>query len=103
MKNTAQLKEEFQRRAELMELSVECSMNGPTDARIAFVAEAPGSSEVARDIPLVGASGNLLWKSIRTYCPSIKRHEVYVTNVIKRQVAMSSQARRPVGKNELEA
>ena len=103
MITTQQLKADFIERAVRSELSVECAMVGPTDARIAFIAEAPGSSEVARDMPLVGASGNILWKSLRQYCPSIRRHEVYVTNVIKRQVAMGAGQRKPVSKNELEA
>jgi len=106
--NTAELKERFTIQAQTAGLSVECAMGGTIGATLAIVAEAPGRNEIAQGIPLIGGAGNILWKAIRTYCPEIKRHECYVTNVVKRQVAFSDfdmklANRKPVGKHELTA
>ena len=102
--NTAELKERFSIQAQTAGLSVECAMGGTLNATLAIIAEAPGRNEVAQGIPLVGGAGNILWKAIRTYCPEVKRHECYVTNVCKRQVAFEmDEQRKPVGKHELTA
>ena len=104
MTTTAELKERFSLQATAAGLSVECAMTGPLNATLAIIAEAPGRNEVAQGIPLVGGAGNILWKAIRTYCPEVKRHECYVTNVCKRQVAFDvsdSPNRKPIGKHEL--
>ena len=98
----AWLKEQFTVQAQTAGLQVECAMAGTVQATLAIIAEAPGRNEVAQGIPLIGGAGNILWKSIRTYCPTVKRHEVYVTNVVKRQVAYETDVqRKPVGKHEL--
>jgi uracil-DNA glycosylase family 4 len=85
--NTAELKERFTLQAQTAGLQVECAMGGTMNATLAIIAEAPGRNEVAQGIPLIGGAGNILWKSLRNYCPSVKRHECYITNVVKRQVA----------------
>lgn len=100
----AELKEAFSLQAQAAGLQVECAMSGTLGATLAVVAEAPGRNEVAQGVPLIGGAGNILWKSIRTYCPEVKRHECYITNVAKRQVAFDvhdSATRRPIGKHEL--
>jgi uracil-DNA glycosylase family 4 len=79
-------------------------MGGTLASSIAIIAEAPGRNEVAQGAPLVGGAGNILWKSIRTYCPTIKRADCYTTNVVKRQVSFGigdSANQKPVGKQEL--
>jgi DNA polymerase I - 3''-5'' exonuclease and polymerase domains len=99
--NTAELREMFTRHAQTAGLSVECAMSGTMNATLAVIAEAPGRSEVAQGLPLVGASGSLLWTSLRRTCPTIKRQDVYVTNVVKRQIAFELGNKRPVSKQEL--
>src|SRR5262245_5950878 len=104
MKTISELKEQFTLQASVAGLVVECAMSGTALATLAIIAEAPGRNEVAQGIPLIGGSGNVLWKSIRTYCPEVKRQECYVTNVVKRQVAFDvhdGPNRKPVGKHEL--
>ena len=104
MMNTAELKERFTLQAQTAGLQVECAMGGTMNATLAIIAEAPGRNEVAQGIPLIGGAGNILWKSLRNYCPSVKRHECYITNVVKRQVAYETDVqRKPVGKHELTA
>ena len=104
--NTAELKERFTLQAQTAGLQVECAMGGTMEATLAIIAEAPGRNEIAQGIPLIGGAGNILWKAIRTHCPEVKRHECYITNVVKRQVAFDtydSANRKPVGKHELTA
>lgn len=48
-------------------------------ARIAFVGEAPGATEVEKGIPLVGASGNVFNAMLRT--ANLDRREFHITNV----------------------
>lgn len=99
---TAELKERFLELAHASDLQVECAMHGTFQAQLAVIGEAPGSNEVAQGIPLVGGAGHILWRALRTYVPHIKRHECYVTNVCKRQVAFGTDdKRRPIGKHEL--
>jgi uracil-DNA glycosylase family 4 len=104
MTTTQEHKEQFILQAQMAGLTVECAMGGTMNATLAIIAEAPGRNEVAQGIPLVGGAGNILWKSLRNYCPSVKRHECYITNVVKRQVAYETDVqRKPVGKHELTA
>lgn len=102
MKTITELRDAFAMQAQMAGLQVECAMGGTLNATLAVIAEAPGRNEVAQGTPLIGGAGNILWKSIRTYCPEVKRHEVYITNVCKRQVAFDVDvSRKPVGKHEL--
>ena len=55
---------------------------GPKDAKIVFVGEAPGTSETMKGRPFVGPAGELL-NNVMTGI--INRGEVYITNVIKEQ------------------
>lgn len=57
--------------------------SGPATAKIAFVGEAPGSTEVATGQPFVGAAGKLLDRLMNDV--GILRSECYFTNVIKEQ------------------
>ena len=101
-----ELRERFSQQAQSAGLTVECAMGGIVGATLAVIAEAPGRNEVAQGLPLVGGAGNILWKAIRTHAPEVKRHECYVTNVVKRQVQFGvddTGNRKPVGKHELVA
>ena len=93
---------EFSRRAKACNLTVDCLGAGDIKSKICVIAEAPGEREVAMKMPLVGGSGKLLWDVLRPH--NIRRADCYVTNVVKKQVALSTKtdARNPVKKPELE-
>lgn len=54
---------------------------GPLNARIMIIGEAPGEREDEEGRPFVGAAGQLLTKLLNTV--GIRREEVYITNVVK--------------------
>ena len=96
------LMREFTARAKACQLEVDCLGMGKLDSEICIIAEAPGEHEVKMSMPLVGGSGRLLWDVLRPH--NIGRADCYVTNVVKKQVALSTKtdARNPVKKPELE-
>ena len=93
---------EFTARATACQLEVDCLGTGRLDSEICIIAEAPGEHEASMKMPLVGGSGKLLWDTLRPF--DIGRKDCYVTNVVKKQVSLSSKtdARNPVKKPELE-
>jgi uracil-DNA glycosylase family 4 len=58
-----------------------CYPDGPLDAKIAFIGEAPGSTEEKLGRGFTGSSGQLLFKLAAS--AGISRAECYCTNVIK--------------------
>lgn len=54
---------------------------GSHDAKIMFIGEAPGKNEAKTGRPFCGASGKVLDKLLNHI--SLKREDVYVTNVVK--------------------
>ncbi len=54
---------------------------GPLDAKIMFVGEAPGKTEDETGRPFVGAAGSLLTKLIEA--AGLERNRVYITNIVK--------------------
>lgn len=80
-----ELHQEFLKRARAINLKVDCGMDGTFSSQVAIVAEAPGSREVQLKIPLVGGSGALLWATLKKH--EMRRHDFYITNVVKRQLA----------------
>jgi len=54
---------------------------GPPDARIMFIGEAPGYYEDQQARPFVGAAGKLLEEMLGTI--GLKRQDVYITNILK--------------------
>ena len=54
---------------------------GPEDAQIMFIGEAPGFHEDRQGRPFVGAAGRFLDQLLESI--GIKREEVYICNVIK--------------------
>ena len=54
---------------------------GPLDAEIMFVGEAPGKTEDETGRPFVGAAGSLLTKLLRE--AGLEREKVYITNIVK--------------------
>ena len=98
----ASLIQEYGRRALAAGLRVDCPSDGIFNAEIAIVAEAPGEREKIMRTPLVGSSGQLLWKCLKPY--DLNRRHVYVSNVIKKQVLLDSKTnkRAPISKHELD-
>ena len=54
---------------------------GPTEASIMFIGEAPGAKEDDTGIPFVGRAGNLLEKMFSNI--PIFREDVFITNIVK--------------------
>ncbi len=54
---------------------------GPADAEIMFIGEAPGFHEDQQGRPFVGAAGRFLEELLESI--GLKREEVYITNIIK--------------------
>ena len=54
---------------------------GPPDAKLVFVGEAPGRDEDLMGLPFVGRAGQLLTKIIESI--GFKRSDVYIVNVLK--------------------
>ncbi|ADN51326.1 type-4 uracil-DNA glycosylase [Vulcanisaeta distributa] len=54
---------------------------GPLNAKIMIIGEAPGEREDEEGRPFVGAAGQLLTKLLNNV--GIRREEVYITNVVK--------------------
>lgn len=55
--------------------------DGPADARVMIIGEAPGADEDEQGIPFVGRAGQLLDQILSTV--GISRPDVYVTNIVK--------------------
>jgi uracil-DNA glycosylase len=55
--------------------------DGPVDALVMFIGEAPGFHEDQQGVPFVGAAGRLLNELLDKV--GIQRHQVFITNVIK--------------------
>ena len=70
---------------------------GPEDARIMFIGEAPGFHEDRQGRPFVGAAGNFLEELLASI--NLKREEVYICNVIK----CRPPGNRDPGPEEIEA
>jgi DNA polymerase len=54
---------------------------GPADARIMFIGEAPGWNEDKQGRPFVGAAGNFLNELLAK--AGLKRDQVFITNIVK--------------------
>ena len=87
--NMSQMIQEFRERARALELQVDVAAAGNFNAMIAFVGEAPGEREKASGMPFMGSAGSLLWNAANKI--NLKRSDVYTTNVVKRQLLMSSK------------
>lgn len=55
--------------------------DGPADAQIVFIGEAPGKNEDEQGKPFVGAAGKFLNEMLETI--GMKREDVYITNIVK--------------------
>ena len=100
IQNTRELNVAVREQAKAVRLSCDCMADGSLLAHTAVICEAPGEREKEIGVPLVGGAGKILWDVLRKH--NIHKRELYVTNVIKRQVAFSDKARAAVGKAELQ-
>jgi len=100
--NEAELMQEFTHRAKACQLEVDCLGSGDVNSEMAIICEAPGEHEARMKMPMVGGAGQLLWTLLRPL--QLTRKDFYVTNVVKKQVSLSSKtdARSPVKKTEIE-
>lgn len=55
--------------------------DGPADAQIVFIGEAPGKNEDIQGKPFVGAAGKFLNEMLETI--GLQREDVYITNIVK--------------------
>jgi uracil-DNA glycosylase family 4 len=86
IKSMPELQQEFLKRARAVGLKVDCGSDGTFQSEVAVIAEAPGPREVQLKTPLVGGSGAFLWTALRKH--GLHRTGFYITNVVKRQLAM---------------
>lgn len=82
----------------MSDLDIECPMDGTFGSQIAIVGEAPSDNEAAKKMPFVGASGQLLWNTLRG--AGIQRFDCYLSHVSKRQVSFGQDKRNPLNKHE---
>ena len=71
-------------------LRMDCPMGGDLNAEAAFIGEYPHEYEVKLRTPFVGNGGALLFKSARAL--EIKRTDLYITHVVKRQLVFSAHS-----------
>lgn len=97
----AEINREIQVRATQLGLEVDCGADGIFNGEIAIIGEAPGDRERVLKMPLTGSSGKYLWDNLRKY--GINRREVYLTNVIKRQLisVAAAKASERIGHGEV--
>lgn len=89
----------LRQRAKALGLTYQCGCDGAVNSEIAVVSEAPGEREITMGMPLVGGAGQALWKALAKY--KLSRNQVYVTNVIKRQLAFQ-KGKLQIGADEMQ-
>jgi uracil-DNA glycosylase family 4 len=102
--NRAELEADFRAQADQLLLDTEVFSDGPVTSSVAIIGEGPGETELRHPqrLPFVGGAGHLLWESLRPF--GIGRTNVYVTNVVKRQISLSRKGneRHIVHRDELD-
>lgn len=98
------LESDFRYQADQLGLTTEVISSGPLNARIVLIGEGPGEQELRNParIPFVGGAGKMIWNELKRI--GLTRDDVYTTNVVKRQISLSSRedARHEVRADELE-
>ncbi len=98
---TASIKTAIKDKASEVGLSADCLSDGSINSEIAIIAEAPGESDISRKVPLIGASGSLLFQILRK-SGFQGRMDFYLTNAVKRHVSFGSDKRHPMNRHEQE-
>lgn len=94
------LLQEFALRARNAELEVTVPSYGPFQADTAIVGEGAGEQDVRQKMPFVGGAGSTFWTQANKV--GLRRHECYLTYVVKRQIAVSKENEKlSVSKGEL--
>lgn len=96
----ADVNREIANRCRTMQLALDCGADGLFNAEIAVISEAPGEREKIMKLPLVGASGKFLWEQLREI--GINRRQVYITNVVKRQLRAATDEKVNISRNEVD-
>jgi DNA polymerase len=91
MNTIGELQRESAKKIAEFGLSYDCLMDGDMHSEIAVIGEAPGEREASVKMPLVGGTGQLLWKVLRKY--GLTRGNVYITNVVKQQLQLTASKR----------
>jgi len=102
MNTTRELNQAYRLQAQNHGLQIDVLGDGAFNSEIAVIGEAPGETEVKMKMPFVGGSGKLLWDTLREH--GYNRQMVYTTNVVKRQLSLStkSEKRAPIHASELQ-
>ena len=96
----AEINREIANRCRDLGLGVDCLADGLFNAEVAIVCESPGERERIMKLPLVGASGKKLWDFLRTI--GINRRQVYISNVVKRQLRTAADDKVNISRNEID-
>lgn len=91
---------EIANRCRALNLVNDCGPDGIFNAEIAIITEAPGDREKVMKLPLVGASGKFLWEQLRAI--GINRRQVYISNVVKRQLRQNNDEKVNISRNEID-
>lgn len=104
MSDRACLESDFRHEASQLGLNTEVISSGPLNAKIILIGEGPGEQEIKNPlrIPFVGGAGKMIWDNLKTI--GLTRDDVYTTNVVKRQISLSSKGneKHQVHQDELE-
>jgi len=65
---------------------------GPSDASLMLIGEAPGRREAATGRPFVGAAGTILDEALREN--GLAREQIYITNILKTRPPANRKPRR---------
>jgi len=79
-----------------MDCKIEVRGEGPKNAKLVFVGEAPGRDEIKQGRPFVGRSGKLLRETLAKV--GIEEKKVYITNVVKFKPTDGGRVRKPTRK-----
>ena len=96
----AEINREIANRCRDLGLGVDCLADGLFNAEIAIVCESPGERERIMKLPLVGASGKKFWDFVRDI--GINRRQVYISNVVKRQLRTAADDKVNISRNEID-
>jgi len=87
--NIGEINGEVAARCSAFNLPFHCGGDGIFGAKIAVISDYPGERERQLKQPMVGRAGKIFWDAVRGM--GLNRRNVYVTNVVKRQVKYMGQ------------
>lgn len=78
-------------------LDWQCLGDGDVNSKLVIITESPGRRECELKIPLVGGSGQYLWKALERF--GVRRQQCYITTVCKRFL-LDDADKKGISKNE---